>query len=113
MTDNGKIKLVGIALGIAFFVCLGLLFSIGANTSQPDSTTGTIPESTVAPALQLEKAFAALNYLPEDRAFSPHLTLGRVKSPANRDKLAHLLAKRLVDLTPLLGRLPTASRDFH
>lgn len=60
MTDNGKIKLVGIALGIAFFVCLGLLFSIGANTSQPDSTTGTIPESTVAPALQLEKAFAAV-----------------------------------------------------
>jgi error-prone DNA polymerase len=30
-----------------------------------------------------------------------------------RDGVAHLLAKRLVDLTPLLGRLPTASRDFH
>jgi len=26
-------------------------------------------------------------------AFNPHLTLGRVKSPANRDKLARLLAK--------------------
>ncbi|HJW03614.1 MAG TPA: error-prone DNA polymerase [Azospira sp.] len=31
----------------------------------------------------------------------------------SRDGVAHLLAKRLVDLTPLLGRLPTASRDFH
>ena len=41
----------------------------------------------------LEKAFAALGYPPEGRAFNPHLTLGRVKSPANRDKLARLLAK--------------------
>ena len=41
----------------------------------------------------LEKAFAALGYPPEGRAFNPHLTLGRVKSPANRDKLARLLEK--------------------
>jgi 2'-5' RNA ligase len=42
---------------------------------------------------RLEKAFAALGYLPEGRAFNPHLTLGRVKSPVNRDKLARLLEK--------------------
>ena len=42
---------------------------------------------------RLEKAFAALGYPPEGRAFNPHLTLGRVKSPANRDRLARLLAK--------------------
>ena len=42
---------------------------------------------------RLEKAFAALGYPPEGRAFNPHLTLGRVKSPANRDKLARLLEK--------------------
>jgi len=42
---------------------------------------------------RLEKAFAALGHPPEGRAFNPHLTLGRVKSPANRDKLARLLAK--------------------
>jgi RNA 2',3'-cyclic 3'-phosphodiesterase len=40
---------------------------------------------------RLEKAFATLGYLPEGRAFNPHLTLGRVKSPANREKLARLL----------------------
>ena len=34
---------------------------------------------------RLEKAFAALGYPPEGRAFNPHLTLGRVKSPANRE----------------------------
>ena len=42
---------------------------------------------------RLEKAFAALGYPPEGRAFNPHLTLGRVKSPANRERLARLLAK--------------------
>jgi 2'-5' RNA ligase len=42
---------------------------------------------------RLEKAFAALGYPPEGRAFNPHLTLGRVKSPANREKLARLLAQ--------------------
>jgi 2'-5' RNA ligase len=42
---------------------------------------------------RLEKAFAALGYPPEGRAFNPHLTLGRVKSPANRDRLARLLTK--------------------
>jgi RNA 2',3'-cyclic 3'-phosphodiesterase len=40
---------------------------------------------------QLEKAFTALGHLPEGRAFNPHLTLGRVKSPANRERLAKLL----------------------
>jgi 2'-5' RNA ligase len=51
--------------------------------------------------LRLEKAFAALGYLPEGRAFHPHLTLGRVKSPANREKLAGILAKMpVVDWPP-------------
>jgi 2'-5' RNA ligase len=42
---------------------------------------------------RLEKGFAVLGYLPEGRAFHPHLTLGRVKSPVNRAKLASLLAR--------------------
>ena len=42
---------------------------------------------------RLEKAYAALGYPPEGRAFNPHLTLGRVQSPANRDRLAKMLAK--------------------
>ena len=42
---------------------------------------------------RLEKAFAALGHPPEGRAFNPHLTLGRVKSPANRERLARLLTK--------------------
>ena len=42
---------------------------------------------------RLEKTFAALGYPPEGRAFNPHLTLGRVKSPANRERLAKMLAK--------------------
>lgn len=46
---------------------------------------------------KLEKAFAALGHLPEGRPFNPHLTLGRVKSPQNR----HRLAKLLETLPPL------------
>ncbi|MFH1595005.1 MAG: RNA 2',3'-cyclic phosphodiesterase [Pseudomonadota bacterium] len=42
---------------------------------------------------RLEKAFAALGHLPEGRAFNPHLTLGRVKSPAGRHKLAQILER--------------------
>ena len=40
---------------------------------------------------RLEIAFAALGFPPEDRPFSPHLTLGRVKSPAGRAALTRCL----------------------
>jgi 2'-5' RNA ligase len=42
---------------------------------------------------QLEKAFEVLGHPPEGRAFNPHLTLGRVKSPANRHRLSLALEK--------------------
>jgi 2'-5' RNA ligase len=41
-------------------------------------------------------AFAALGFPPEDRPFSPHLTLGRVRSPAGRGGLT----QSLVNLPP-------------
>jgi 2'-5' RNA ligase len=40
---------------------------------------------------RLEAAFASLGHLPEDRPFHPHLTLGRVRSPAGRDRLSRML----------------------
>lgn len=40
---------------------------------------------------RLEIAFAALGFPPEDRPFAPHLTLGRVKSPAGRAALTRCL----------------------
>jgi 2'-5' RNA ligase len=42
---------------------------------------------------KLEKAFEVLGHLPEGRPFNPHLTLGRVKSPANRHRLSQALEK--------------------
>ena len=42
---------------------------------------------------RLEKAFTALGYPPEGRAFNPHLTLGRVKSPEGRFRLTKILEK--------------------
>jgi serine protease Do len=61
MTDVGKLRIVGVTLGIALFVCIGLFFSIAANkSSQAEFKAGPVPDSVVAPALQLEKAFVAV-----------------------------------------------------
>jgi 2'-5' RNA ligase len=40
---------------------------------------------------RLEKAFVALGHPLEDRAFNPHLTLGRVRSPKGRERLSKML----------------------
>jgi 2'-5' RNA ligase len=42
---------------------------------------------------RLETAFAALGFSPEDRPFSPHLTLGRVKSSSGRAVLTRCLVR--------------------
>jgi serine protease Do len=61
MTDKNKIRILSISAGLAVFVCLGLLLTIGASkSSQENPKPAAISESTVAPALQLEKAFAAV-----------------------------------------------------
>ncbi len=49
---------------------------------------------------RLEKAFAPLDYPPEGRAFNPHLTLGRVRSPEGRAQLSRALEKLVVDWPP-------------
>ncbi len=51
---------------------------------------------------RLEKAFAALDYPPETRAFNPHLTLGRVRSPEGRAQLSRAIEKLVVDWPPFV-----------
>lgn len=41
----------------------------------------------------IEEELSKLGYPKEDRAFSPHLTIGRVKSPKNIEKLVKLIEK--------------------
>ena len=53
---------------------------------------------------RLEKAFAQLGYPPEGRAFNPHLTLGRVRSPEGRPQLSRTLEKLVVDWPPFQVR---------
>ena len=55
---------------------------LGGDVSAPDPALLRVGEGLHHPG-----------YLPEGRAFNPHLTLGRVKSPANRDRLAKMLTK--------------------
>jgi 2'-5' RNA ligase len=49
---------------------------------------------------RLEIAFAALGFPPEDRPLSPHLTLGRVKSPSGRTALTECLVHLPVPEAP-------------
>jgi 2'-5' RNA ligase len=42
----------------------------------------------------VEQKMAELSFSPEDRPFSPHLTLGRVRSPRGRAGLAQALEKQ-------------------
>ena len=53
---------------------------------------------------RLEKAFAGLGYPPEGRAFSPHLTLGRVRSPEGRAQLSRALDKLVIAWPPFQVR---------
>jgi 2'-5' RNA ligase len=48
-------------------------------------------ESTINLAKKLEDELEKIGFKKEKRPFSPHLTLGRLRSPKNRDKLASLL----------------------
>ena len=41
----------------------------------------------------IQEELSKLGYPKEDRAFSPHLTIGRVKSPKNIEKLVKLIEK--------------------
>lgn len=61
MRNRKTLKALGIAGGLALFICIGLVLSIAANrSSSEDGKAGPVPDSVVAPALQLEKAFAAV-----------------------------------------------------
>lgn len=51
---------------------------------------------------RVERAMVALGFPPEERPFSPHLTLARVRAPAPRDTAARIAqAVRQVRLPPL------------
>lgn len=61
MRDKTKIRVLSISAGLALFVCLGLVLSIAASRSpEPTVKPAAISESTIAPALQLQKAFATV-----------------------------------------------------
>jgi serine protease Do len=61
MTPKTKFQILSAGAGVALFVCIGLVFSIAASKSPPSNPPpAPLSESTIAPALQLEKAFAAV-----------------------------------------------------
>jgi 2'-5' RNA ligase len=42
----------------------------------------------------VERAVAAVGFEPEDRAYSPHITLARLKDEGNTDQVGRFLEKR-------------------
>jgi 2'-5' RNA ligase len=42
---------------------------------------------------RVDRALAALGFPPEERAFSPHITLGRVREPRRNERLADLVGR--------------------
>ncbi|MBM3248293.1 MAG: RNA 2',3'-cyclic phosphodiesterase [Candidatus Omnitrophica bacterium] len=64
-------------------------------------------ENAISFANELEDNLSKLGIPKEERAFAPHLTLGRVKSPINRFKLSELLNKNknISDLNFIADRI--------
>ncbi len=62
MKISRTLQTTGIVIGFALFIATGLFVTIAANKPQPEgvSAAGAIPESVIAPAEQLGKAFAAV-----------------------------------------------------
>ena len=61
---------------------------------------GTGSDACVALARQVEEACAALGYKREPRPYTPHITIGRVKTPRQADGLRPLLS---ADEKPVYG----------
>ncbi len=62
MQISRTLQALGVAIGLGLFTATGLFITIAANKPQPDAFAplGAIPDSVVAPAEQLGKAFAAV-----------------------------------------------------
>ncbi|HEY1394159.1 MAG TPA: error-prone DNA polymerase [Methylibium sp.] len=80
---------------------------------QPQTAKGTI-------FVTLEDETGSVNVIVWERVRKQHrhaLLRSRLLAVAgewqNRENVPHLIARRLVDVTPWLGRLATTSRDFH
>jgi len=54
-------------------------------------------EALIELAAAVDAALAGLGFPPEDRPFSPHLTLGRVKAPNHLEHLAALIQSHVDD----------------
>lgn len=52
---------------------------------------------TVALAAKVDEALSKLGFPKEERPFSPHLTIGRVRSPLNKAKLAEKISTAASD----------------
>jgi RNA 2',3'-cyclic 3'-phosphodiesterase len=60
---------------------------------------------TTALAAKVDEALASIGFAKETRPFSPHLTIGRVRSPINKDKLKEKMVSAIANID--LPTVPT------
>jgi 2'-5' RNA ligase len=99
--DAGRVPALSDAVRVsAAGICPFTLSLTGVGSFGPRDTPRVVwvgvhgdlePMKTLHSRLVLE--VAAMDLLPEERAFSPHLTLARVKSPRNTGRLIHTLGQ--------------------
>jgi len=97
--DVVRLALVRDALDTAVRGCSAFEFSViglGAfpTPSRPRviwAGVGTAGAALEALADRVDRALADVGFAPEQRAFSPHVTLGRVREPRRNERLADLV----------------------
>jgi 2'-5' RNA ligase len=80
---------------------------VWAGMEDPDGNLAALEQG-------LNRALADLGFEPEQRAFRPHLTLGRVRGRRNLDHLIRLLETVTLDTEPaLLTEMLLKKSDLH
>ena len=106
--DVARLALVRDALDSAVRGCPAFDFGVAGLGAFPTPTRARViwagagqggPELQ-ALAGRVDRALAAVGFAPEERAFSPHVTLGRMRDPRRNDRLADLL-----DRSETFGRI--------
>ena len=99
--DVARLALVRDALDTAVRGCQPFDFGVTGLGAFPSPTRARViwagagrggPELEAA-AGRIDRALAAVGFPAEERAFSPHVTLGRVREPRRHDRLADLLGR--------------------
>jgi 2'-5' RNA ligase len=99
--DRSRLELVDAALARAVTGVAPLELAIAGLGAFPTAARARViwagvggdREALGALAMRVERELTSIGFSPEDRAFSPHVTLGRVREPRRNERLADALGR--------------------